>query len=336
MKNNKFIYFGHIISLIFIFLLFKNLNDYRLDKVLQDLNWKYFIFGILINIFGYSVHAFRWRIFFEDHKLKFSDILRPVILGQLMNTILPSKAGELIRPYYLAQTTKLNYLKVLSTCLVERIFDGLTTLGAFFIAIYFFKYNNNFFSYKTALYSSLLFYLLCLCFPLILFKNNKKVESLILKIPSSFTPKILHLFKEFISGLSLIKNIRNIFKVTLLTICYWLIGITTLYLFLLSSPLPTEVQTFKISVLIMGAIGLILTLPSAPANIGVYNFTIYILLESVLRYENILITQEIKNQLITSSIILHIGAIIPDILCGAVAYFTMKDNLLKKFFHQNF
>lgn len=335
MKTKKLIYFGHIISLVFLFLLFKNLNHYDLSKTFKNINLSFFLLAIGVNIFGYSVHAFRWRIFFKENHFKFSLYLKPVLIGQLMNTILPSKAGELIRPYYFSKLSSIKYVKILSTCIVERVFDGVTTLSAFFLAIIFFQYKTNFDDFNLTLWASLVFYLSCLMIPLLLLKQRSFFQQLISRLPLNLSTFINTFFIEFLDGIELIKSKKKILFVGIMTIIYWIIGLITVLLLLKSSPLPESVQTLKVSILIMGALGLVLTLPSAPANIGVYNFTIYLILEIILTSQGILINQEIKNQLITSSIILHIGAIIPDILCGGITYLTMKDSPLKKSFHQH-
>ena len=123
-------------------------------------------------------------------------------------------------------------------------------------------------------------------------------------------------------------DFKKLSKVAFFTLIFWFAGILIFYYLLLASPLPAEVQTLKFAAFISSAMGITLSLPSAPSNIGIYNLTIIFLVKMLLIQEGITISDELQAQIVASSIILHFGSLIPDFLAGIFSYITVSRKAL--------
>lgn len=317
---------GHLISFVFIYLLIDKIDLNKLEGFQNQIHWEYFFLAIFINVISYFVHALRWNRFFLNQKVNFSNLIKTILIGHMFNTILPSKAGELMRPMYFHRITKIAYIDILSTCFIERVFDGLLVLFFLLVSIYTFGTNDYL---VNATFFTMILYVGCLVFAILSYYLRKQI----IKVINNQSNKLFKLaslaFQEFINGIKRINSIKNLLWIIFFTLLYWGLNILALWSILYTVNLPAELQTILCALFIAGSMGVALSLPSAPANIGVYHYAIYFIFTLIVEsYENILVD---SNLFIIAAVLIHLGAIIPDIILGAVSYYTFpktkKDNL---------
>lgn len=318
---------GHLISIFFIYLLIDKLNIEKLDGFYRDIHWEYFFLAMFINIISYFIHTLRWSLFFQTSRVSLSNTTKTILIGHMFNTILPSKTGELIRPMFYHRLSKIPYVTVLTTCLIERIFDGLTVLICLFASILYFG-KDSFVINSTLITSAVYFMAIIMCI-ISYFKYNFFL-SLLSKLPQNkIIILIKNLFEDFIGGLRKINNFKILFNIIFFTIMYWFLNVLALWAILFSIDLPEFIQSPMTAVFIAGIMGVALSLPSAPANIGVYHYAIYFIFTVIA--ENTPGGIGNSELFILAAILIHLGAIIPDLILGAVSYYTFpkKGNLLK-------
>ena len=326
MKYLKLI-LGHLISFFFIYLFVDKLDIEKLEDFNHSINWEYFCLAIFINVISYFIHALRWNRFFIDQKVSFSNLIKTILIGHMFNTILPSKAGELIRPLFFHRISKIKYIDILSTCFIERVFDGLLVLLLLFVSIIYFGTNDL---VITGTYFTMSLYFGCITFCIISYLLKNKIIHLLDKNISPLKCKLKDAFLDFISGIGRIKNISNLAWISFYTVIYWFLNILALWSILYTINLPVQIQSPYTAMFIAGSMGIALSLPSAPANIGVYHYAIYLIFTIIVEKSNLLVD---ANLFIIAAVLIHLGAIIPDLILGAVSYYTfpkaMKDNLPK-------
>jgi len=319
---------GHLISFGFIYLLVNKLDIEKLDGSYRDIHWEYFFLAMSINIISYFVHALRWSMFFKNIRIKFSLTFKTILIGHMFNTILPSKAGELIRPHYFHQITKIPYFTVLTTCFVERIFDGLTVLLCLVGAIFYFGSDPLVVNSSII---TLIVYGIALIFCILIYFKSDWFFNLLKKYFNNKIGNLIHnLLTDFFVGIRRIDSFKRLMGIGLYTLLYWILNILALWSILYAIDLPSNIQSPMSAVFIAGIMGVALSLPSAPANIGVYHYAIYFIFT--------VITQSQPGNLgnshlfVLAAILIHLCAIIPDLLLGAISYYTFpkKDNLLAK------
>lgn len=80
----------------------------------------------------YVIRAWRWQSMLAPlGRTRFSSALRTTIIGFAASSILPARAGEVLRPYLLARREGLNATAAFATIIIERLIDLATVLVLF-------------------------------------------------------------------------------------------------------------------------------------------------------------------------------------------------------------
>lgn len=77
-----------------------------------------------------AAKARRWGLlFYPSHRnLRFGSLLSAILIGQMMNFLLPARLGELARAYLIGETEEQHKLFALGTIVLEKLLDGLMLL----------------------------------------------------------------------------------------------------------------------------------------------------------------------------------------------------------------
>src|SRR5918997_2562922 len=79
----------------------------------------------------------RWRLFFpEPDRISMRGLLSALYLGYMANTILPLRAGEILRAFLVGESERVNKSTVLATVLIEKVLD-LGTMALFLFLLRF-------------------------------------------------------------------------------------------------------------------------------------------------------------------------------------------------------
>jgi len=310
-----FFLFGLILSIGSLTYILMDTPFSEFKEYLIQVDPIYFIVSVLINILGYFIHAKRWSYLFEV-KYPLMPFYHAITIGNLANTILPSKSGEFIRPLILKNQLDVPYAKALGNCFIERVFDIFFGVTILVYSIYSLNLLNEFAVFKAGIIITLAAAIIFIL--LIIFLDKHKRERVIkVKIINQFITQLQ------IQSNSLIKS-KRLVRVLSTTLLFWVAGVFINYFLLLASPLPLTVQTLGFAAFLGSAMGITLSLPSAPANIGVYNLTVILLVKMYLSQKGIQIDQVLEAKIVASSIIIHLGSITPDFIMGTISYFRVS------------
>ena len=76
---------------------------------------------ILVNL---AIRAYRWQYLLDPiGKVRFGSAFRATAVGFAASTVLPARAGELIRPYFLARYERMSATGAFATIILERLLD---------------------------------------------------------------------------------------------------------------------------------------------------------------------------------------------------------------------
>ncbi|MEZ5289319.1 MAG: lysylphosphatidylglycerol synthase transmembrane domain-containing protein [Vicinamibacterales bacterium] len=95
--------------------------------------------GIALTMFTYVVRAERWQYLLEPlGPTRFRTAFRATVIGFAASTVLPARAGEVLRPYLLARREGLSATATFATIVVERILDlvGILVLLALYLVAF--------------------------------------------------------------------------------------------------------------------------------------------------------------------------------------------------------
>src|SRR5205823_9206505 len=76
-----------------------------------------------------AIRALRWQYLLEPlGRASFANAFRATAVGFAASSILPARAGEVIRPYFLARHENMTATGAFATIILERVLDVLTVL----------------------------------------------------------------------------------------------------------------------------------------------------------------------------------------------------------------
>lgn len=231
-KISRFvILFGLLI--FFLYLAFRDINFSGLLTELGRTNYFLAILAMLIGVYvGSWIRAYRWKYFLypEKKELKLTDLFSAVMVGYFFNALIP-RAGELSRPFLLAQKYGISKAFTLGTIVVERIFDMLSMFLVFGLCLMFYRddLQKAFGEYNIegiSLYFSIGMILFVVIVSIMLLKFDK-TEKLIEKInnkilPEKYQAKVNRVLLSLISGFSFLKYPKYYYKIFLFTVLLWL------------------------------------------------------------------------------------------------------------------
>lgn len=126
MKNKLTLSFiaGIVISAIALYLAFRHVRFTELILYFSTLNYIWVLPSVLIVVLCFFVRALRWRIILESsRRISLLRAYHPMMIGFMMNCVLPGRVGELARPAILKKKEKVPFATGLATVAAERVFD---------------------------------------------------------------------------------------------------------------------------------------------------------------------------------------------------------------------
>jgi len=256
---------GLIISALAIYILsrFIDLEELKRAFAVADFRW---LPLVLIPFIGTLLsRAKAWQTLLEE-EVPLRDSFLALNQGYLLNNILPFRLGEFGRALLLSEKSGLSFWRVLSTIIVERIFD-LAFAALLIVFVLRFVIDAAWAQSASSIaliFVALGFFVLFSLarFP-ILFIN-------ILKRISNRWPKaqewILTKLDSFLDGLASLRNIGRFSRVSFWMALTWFFNLAWYYI-LLRAFFP--VSNWLWAIMAVGAGSLGVAIPSSPAYIGV-------------------------------------------------------------------
>ncbi|MBI4497570.1 MAG: flippase-like domain-containing protein [Chloroflexi bacterium] len=130
MLTDKRVWVGVAISLVFLALFLGETDLGRLGAALSGAQYGYVLVAALLYFPGVWCRAARWRVLLAPlRELSVARLYPVVVIGYMVNDVLPLRAGEVARAYLLRRREGISPAATLATIGVERVSDGLTLLA---------------------------------------------------------------------------------------------------------------------------------------------------------------------------------------------------------------
>ena len=115
---------GSLLSALTLYLAFRNVPFSQLAAYLGTINYWWLLPTVALVIATFILRAFRWQLILRHiAPLSYGQVFYPLMIGFMMNCILPGRVGELARPIILRQKNGIALTTGLATVAAERIFD---------------------------------------------------------------------------------------------------------------------------------------------------------------------------------------------------------------------
>lgn len=302
---------GSLLSALFLWLAFRDVSLVEVNDYLSDLDWRFVILALAINIGGTLVRAARWRLLYypEHHERQFLHLSGVLFISQMLNVLIPVRVGELAR---IALMRPLSMVRTLGSIAVEKLLDMLTLLAFLLILPLALSLPGWF---RQSSQSFVLLVLLLLGLSLVLFFSKEKLlswfSSLLRFLPEKWQDHLRGTIQKALTSLDVFRDPRIGLRLQLWSILVWGIGVLGNYVLFLAFDfsLPLSAALFLLLVLQVG-----ISVPSIPGKLGVFQYLVILAL--------IPFGVE-KDQALAYSLILYLVGFGPHIVFGAL--FGMRE-----------
>ncbi|MDI6798055.1 MAG: lysylphosphatidylglycerol synthase transmembrane domain-containing protein [Desulfatibacillaceae bacterium] len=125
---------GVLLSATALYFALKPVPFGELAGYVRTVNYWWIAPALAVAVVGFVLRVIRWRIILSSTvKISFWDAFHPMMVGFMMNCVLPGRVGELARPVILRQRNRASFMAVLATVAAERVFDLIILMGLFLV-----------------------------------------------------------------------------------------------------------------------------------------------------------------------------------------------------------
>jgi len=294
-----------------LWLALRGVNWGTVSGVLARANWSLApVMGVLLFVF-YALKAWRWTLLLEPvASLRVREVAGPLMIGFMANNILPAHLGELVRVHVLGRTHGVPRAAVLSTVILERLFDLVAILTLFGVGLLSGRSLPEQYE-QAAVTLAVLTGLLML--GAVVFVCQAKpclrlaewvCHKVLVFLPSKWRAGLLEMLRSASGGLGALKRPRLALGIVAASVSKWFVMGLMVYVSLRT--LGAE-EVFGPSLVVMGVIAVVILLPAPPGYVGVIQGCFTVVLE---------LYDVDANIAVAASVYYHLWQYIPVTLVG--------------------
>jgi uncharacterized protein (TIRG00374 family) len=124
---------GFILSAIIIVLIARAIDPDQLARALRNVDWSWIAVALSFTLVTYLGRMQRWIILLRPLTFRATAVLRALLTGQLLNHLLPIRAGDVVRAILLGREPGGSFARVFGSVLIEKAWDWLALCGLLLI-----------------------------------------------------------------------------------------------------------------------------------------------------------------------------------------------------------
>lgn len=268
--------FGILISIVATVMLFYVVNPWEVLDAISHANPVALVAVVLTVLLAMWAKAIRWKLFFpRPDEVRLSALHESLYIGYMVNTVLPLRAGEVVRAFVAAETERVSKSTTLATVLIEKVLDlGTMALLLFLLGLIFPDLPD---SARYAAYLSgigLVVAVACIVFALVARGLATRLANWMeARVPLLAKIGVAGLLNDFLDGLAFARNPVTLFWVLVWTLVQWTISASTVTLAMVSVGIVggTPYELLQMTLLVLVATNLSMAIPSAPGYVGVFH-----------------------------------------------------------------
>ncbi len=236
--------------------------------------------AVVLATVAFPLRLVRWRLLLRDEQGKAypaGPLWHAIAIGFTANNLLPLRAGELVRAYTAARLTSARFTTVISSIVVERIFDGLAVVALLTIALFSSELPADVKVGGTSVAhlarAAGVISLLALVAATAVVVAPLTAERVIRRIlpRGRFADKIIDLIEGFRQGLAVLRSPVRLAEVVVWSVALWLVNGLAFYVGFTAFSIPVS---FGGALLLQGLLVLGISIPSTPGFFGPFEAVI--------------------------------------------------------------
>lgn len=309
------------LTVVFLVLFFRNSDPGGVWTLVRSTSVGWLLCGFAANFLALVCRAERWRTILDpDNSPPFYPTFFATALGFMTSTILPIRAGDVVRPALLSRRTNIRFSAALGTVLTERVLDLMSILVLFLIFVgtsgrHFAtdpRTSTHFVYIKTAAIVAGCGVLLLGGFVVGLFFSRELVRKahgwLARFLPARFRDSWMNFFDSFVASLDIASHPTALTRVILFTAAIWMFLCSQFFFVVLAlgHPLPFTASFFVTGMTIIG-----LMIPT-PGGVGGFHKACQIALTSFYGFS--------IDASVAVALLFHLVGVLPVIITGVILF----------------
>ncbi|MCX6111748.1 MAG: lysylphosphatidylglycerol synthase transmembrane domain-containing protein [Proteobacteria bacterium] len=304
---------GIVVSLLFIYLVFRGANLSQIVKYISNLNIPSLILVAVLSVFLVVFKTYRWKMLLDkSDKIPYKTLLPVNFVAHFLNIIFPLRAGEVAQIFLTKAYTDTSRSNIVGSLFLNKFMELISLLILFYSLIIFVSIPIPDFWMRPIKYLLIFTILFLLLFAFNIIDIRK------IKHPSN---RILSSIYRFFMSLKYIEDKVLLIKSILLSLLVWSIELLMIYILLHAFGI---IIPFWATIVIIVGINLAMLIPATSASFGTYEYAIVLVLGMFAIS---------KEQAVAFAIMLHFLEIIFVLALGFVFYLRIKKE--KPFLEQN-
>ncbi len=273
--SNWKIFAGVLLSLLFIFLAFRQVDFKQMGRAFAEADY-WLLIPILAFIFlGLLLRSWRWQYLLAPIlPARLPDLFASLAVGYMANTFLPAHLGEFVRAYHASKKTAISASAIFATIVIERLIDIFALLFLMGLALAVFPFPG--WAQKSGM---IMLVLVAGLFALLLLMKKYRCRTLAVSnrltafFPAAFSKKIHDLIEQFLNGIVALKSAAHYLMVAMLSVLIWVCYAVTFQLlfyafdFVRIYHLPWSAALVALVITTISVV-----VPSSPGYVGSYHF----------------------------------------------------------------
>jgi hypothetical protein len=121
---------GGLMSVATLYLAFRNVPLAELYAYLGSISYLWLMPSTFLVVLAFMLRAYRWRLILKSAKtIGFWQAYHPLMIGFMINCILPGRVGEIARPAIIKKEHAVPFSAGIATVAAERIFDMVVLIA---------------------------------------------------------------------------------------------------------------------------------------------------------------------------------------------------------------
>jgi len=231
----------------------------------------------------YWLKAWRWRLLLKPvgdfHTTR--DLIPPTMIGFAFNNLLPAHIGDFVRVYFFSRKTGVPFTAVLSSAVLERVFDVIAILGFLGLGLVFVPGMDETVRRNALIVAGLAVFAVS-CGLIYVFWTRPFValfEAVLARlpfVPAGLRGKLCRMLESGATGLQALKSPRLIVGILGSSFIQWAINGLQMHISLWS--FGVEVSPL-VSCILLGVTAFGVTIPSSPGYFGVIQLCFMLVLK---------------------------------------------------------
>lgn len=299
---------GTGLSLLFLWLAFRDVPLAEALAAFARADYRFVALGLTLVLISPLVRAARWKLLYhpEHDDLCLLRLAEVLLIGQMLNIVVPTRLGELARIYFIGKLEGHSRARTLGTIAVEKWLDVLMLLLLMLLVPLFVTLPSWFRDARISLASfALAFFAAALIISYNQARLIRLVESAARFLPERWQEWVQEAMNRALDSLNVLHSLGVGLRLQGWSLLVLLMSVTVNYIIFhaLDMSLPFAAAFFLLAVLEVGV-----AVPSAPGKLGVFHY----LCTLALGFFGVG-----KSDAIAYAVLLHTVVFVPPSLLGA-------------------